>query len=108
MSSSIEIRQKTKLGTLLLLVSLLLLAGTSISGQRKKKVDPCANPPTQAEMTQCAGKEFQAADAVLNQLRVYIVLGILFGTLVGVLAGLALTRSVLSPLDRSCGLIKSP
>src|SRR5436189_3261694 len=67
MSSSIEIRQKTKLGTLLLLVSLLLLAGTSISGQRKKKVDPCANPQTQAEMTQCAGKEFQAADAVLNQ-----------------------------------------
>jgi two-component system OmpR family sensor kinase len=42
----------------------------------------------------------EGADAVLNQLRLYVVLGILIGTTVGVLAGLALTRVVLRPLDR--------
>ncbi|HUP28472.1 MAG TPA: ATP-binding protein [Chloroflexia bacterium] len=41
-----------------------------------------------------------AADAILNQLRVYILLGILVGTFVGIIAGLALTRVVLRPLDR--------
>ena len=40
------------------------------------------------------------ADDVLNQLRFYIFLGILVGTVVGMLAGLALTRVVLRPLDR--------
>ncbi len=40
------------------------------------------------------------ADAVLNQLRFYIFLGILVGTVVGMIAGLALTRVVLRPLDR--------
>jgi len=67
MRSSLEISLKSKLGTLLLLGSLLLVAATSISGQKKRKADPCANPQTQSEMTQCAGKAFQAADAVLNQ-----------------------------------------
>ncbi|HEY0070774.1 MAG TPA: ATP-binding protein [Chloroflexia bacterium] len=42
----------------------------------------------------------EAADAVLNQLRLYVVLGSVIGTVVGVLAGLALTRVVLRPLDR--------
>ncbi|HEX8230744.1 MAG TPA: ATP-binding protein [Chloroflexia bacterium] len=42
----------------------------------------------------------EGADAVLNQLRLYVVLGILIGTVAGVLAGLALTRVVLRPLDR--------
>ena len=47
---------------------ILLLAGAAnASGQRNKKPDPCANPQTQLEMNQCAGKEYQAADAVLNQ-----------------------------------------
>jgi uncharacterized protein YecT (DUF1311 family) len=47
---------------------ILLLAGSAnVSGQRKKKTGPCANPQTQFEMNQCAGKEYQAADAVLNQ-----------------------------------------
>ena len=40
------------------------------------------------------------ADAVLNQLRFYILLGIIVGTVVGMIAGLALTRVVLRPLDR--------
>ena len=40
------------------------------------------------------------ADAVLNQLRVYILLGILVGSAIGVTAGLALTRTILRPLDR--------
>lgn len=47
---------------------IMLLAGTAnVSGQRQKKTGPCANPQTQFEMNQCAGKEYQAADAVLNQ-----------------------------------------
>ncbi len=41
-----------------------------------------------------------AADAILNQLRLYLVLGLIIGTVVGVLAGLGLTRAVLKPLDR--------
>jgi two-component system OmpR family sensor kinase len=41
-----------------------------------------------------------AADAVLNQLRLYILLGIVVGTAIGVIAGLALTRLTLRPLDR--------
>jgi two-component system OmpR family sensor kinase len=41
----------------------------------------------------------EAADAVLNQLRLYVALGMLIGTVVGVLAGLGLTRAVLRPLD---------
>jgi two-component system OmpR family sensor kinase len=41
-----------------------------------------------------------AADAVLNQLRLYILLGILIGTAIGIVAGLALTRLTLRPLDR--------
>ncbi len=41
-----------------------------------------------------------AADAVLAQLRFYLALGILAGTVIGVLVGLALTRAVLRPLDR--------
>ncbi len=41
-----------------------------------------------------------AADAALNQLRFYLVLGIIVGTLLGVLAGMTLTRMVLRPLDR--------
>ena len=41
-----------------------------------------------------------AADAVLNQMRLYLALGIVAGTVLGVLAGLWLTRVVLRPLDR--------
>lgn len=42
----------------------------------------------------------ESADAILNQLRLYLALGILIGTTLGVVAGLALTRVVLRPLDR--------
>ena len=42
----------------------------------------------------------EGADAVLNQLRLYIVLGIVVGMAVGMAAGLALTRTILRPLDR--------
>jgi two-component system, OmpR family, sensor kinase len=41
-----------------------------------------------------------AADSLLDQLRLYVLVGILAGTLIGVLAGLGLTRAVLRPLDR--------
>ena len=48
-----------------------LLLCTLLSGyafaQGTKKSDPCANAETQAEMNICAGKEYKAADATLNQ-----------------------------------------
>src|SRR5882724_5276525 len=53
-----------KLATVLLL--LLLLAAAHASGQGKK-LGPCANAQTQAEMNDCAGKEYKSADATLNQ-----------------------------------------
>jgi len=46
---------------------LLLLAGGAVSGQRKKRSDPCAHPLTQFDMNQCAGKAYRAADATMNQ-----------------------------------------
>src|SRR5207253_9213818 len=45
----------------------------------------------------------EAADEVLNNVRIFLALGILVGTIVGVIAGLALTRVVLRPLDRMVG-----
>jgi len=46
---------------------LLALTGGIASGQRRKRSDPCANPLSQFEMNQCAGKAFRAADATMNQ-----------------------------------------
>ena len=46
---------------------LLLLAGAHTYAQGTKKSDPCSKAQTQAEMNICAGKEYQAADADLNQ-----------------------------------------
>lgn len=48
---------------------LLLFVVTSgmVSAQRKKKSDPCANPVTQFDMNQCAGKAYRAADETMNQ-----------------------------------------
>jgi two-component system OmpR family sensor kinase len=40
------------------------------------------------------------ADDVLNQLRLYIALGIILGTVICLIAGLALTRLILRPLER--------
>lgn len=53
--------------TVVALWALLLLGSTSISAQKPKKTDPCANPQSQAEMNQCAAKDYIAADGVLNQ-----------------------------------------
>src|SRR2546427_12154432 len=48
-----------------------VLLCTLVSGyafaQGTKKADPCANAQSQAEMNICAGKEYKAADATLNQ-----------------------------------------
>ncbi|HST05220.1 MAG TPA: HAMP domain-containing sensor histidine kinase [Chloroflexia bacterium] len=44
-----------------------------------------------------------AADDILNQLRLYLMLGIVFGTIVGVMCGLWLTRMILRPLDKLAG-----
>ena len=49
-----------------LFLVLLVVSGFSI-GQKRRKVDPCANAQTQFEMNQCAARDYRAADAVLNQ-----------------------------------------
>ncbi len=51
---------------LLFLLLCTLLSGYALA-QGTKKSDPCAKAQSQAEMNDCAGKEYQAADAVLNQ-----------------------------------------
>ena len=70
MKTSFEPRRIAKYsrpGSALVLSSLIWLAGTSVSAQKQKKPDPCANPQTQTEMTQCAADAYKAADKVLNQ-----------------------------------------
>ena len=57
----------SKPGIALVLCSTMWLTGISVSAQKQKKPDPCANPQTQTEMTQCAADAYKAADAVLNQ-----------------------------------------
>jgi uncharacterized protein YecT (DUF1311 family) len=49
------------------LLLLFVFAGGVAFGQRKGKSDPCANPLTQSEMNQCAGKAYREADARLNE-----------------------------------------
>jgi len=49
------------------IICVLLLAGTSALAQSQKKSEPCANAQTQAEMNDCAGREYKKADAELNQ-----------------------------------------
>jgi len=50
-----------------LVVFICLVAGAHAYGQGKGKPDPCANAQSQAEMNQCAGRDYNAADVVLNQ-----------------------------------------
>ncbi len=50
-----------------LVVFICLLANPFTYGQRRKGFDPCAHAQTQAEMNQCAGREYKAADVALNQ-----------------------------------------
>lgn len=57
----------SKAGIALALLFLLMVSGTSATGQKRKKTGPCVNPQTQYEMNQCARKAFEAADAALNQ-----------------------------------------
>ena len=54
----------------LAIIFLLLFVTSSgpTSGQRNKKGDPCANPLTQFDMNQCAGKAHRAADVTMNQI----------------------------------------
>ena len=54
-------------GVLLTLAALLCADSASTIAQKRKKSGPCANPQTQAEMNICAGEDFKAADAALNQ-----------------------------------------
>ena len=61
--------------------------------------DPFATEPQQSLLLVQAAS-LAAADQTLDEVRLYLVLGLLIGTVVGVLAGLALTRAVLKPLDR--------
>jgi uncharacterized protein YecT (DUF1311 family) len=44
-----------------------LLTAISCSAQEQKKPDPCENAQTTVEMGDCAGKEYEAADAELNK-----------------------------------------
>ncbi len=51
-----------------LVLSLLFSVAIGFSfGQGTKRVDPCAKAQTQADLNDCWGKQYQAADAVLNQ-----------------------------------------
>lgn len=49
------------------LVLLCLLAAGYTFGQGTKKSDPCAKAQSQAELNDCWGKEYRAADVILNQ-----------------------------------------
>ena len=53
--------------TALLVLFVCLLAAPFINGQEKKRSDPCSSADNQAEMNNCAGREYKAADAALNQ-----------------------------------------
>ncbi len=46
---------------------LILVSFGTAPGQGTKKVDPCANAQSQADMNDCWGREYKAADATLNQ-----------------------------------------
>jgi uncharacterized protein YecT (DUF1311 family) len=45
----------------------LLITTSSGLAQRKKKTTPCSSAQSQAEMNICWGKQYKAADIVLNQ-----------------------------------------
>jgi uncharacterized protein YecT (DUF1311 family) len=48
-------------------VLLCTLASGGVFGQGTKKSDPCPKAQSQAEMNDCAGRAYKAADATLNQ-----------------------------------------
>lgn len=51
----------------ILLILLVVLISAYALGQGTKKSAPCASAQTQAEMNDCAGKEYKSADVTLNQ-----------------------------------------
>jgi uncharacterized protein YecT (DUF1311 family) len=51
----------------LALLTLFAVVAISVLGQEQKKLDPCADAQSQAEMNMCWGKEYKAADAKLNK-----------------------------------------
>ena len=53
--------------TALLFLFLCTLVSGYAFAQGTNKADPCTHAQSQAEMNDCAGKEYKAADAVLNQ-----------------------------------------
>lgn len=56
-----------KISTLVCSVLLSLTAAISCAAQEQKKPDPCEDAQTTVEMRDCAGKEYEAADAELNK-----------------------------------------
>ena len=46
---------------------LLAIAAVAYAGPPQKKSEPCPNAQSQAEMNDCAGREYKRADAELNQ-----------------------------------------
>ena len=50
------------------LLLLCLLASLYTFGQGTRKSDPCAKAQSQADLNDCWGKEYRAADAILNQI----------------------------------------
>src|SRR5437870_1768229 len=54
-----------KVASVLLLLFLMAIGPTC--GQGTKRTDPCAKAQSQAEMNDCWGREYRAADTVLNQ-----------------------------------------
>lgn len=62
-----QLTRYSKPVTVIALLAILSLAGSSISAQKPRKSDPCANPQTQIEMTQCAANAYKVADGVWNQ-----------------------------------------
>lgn len=48
---------------------LLIIAASAYSaGQPQKRPEPCSNAQSQAEMNDCAGREYKKADIELNQM----------------------------------------
>ena len=49
------------------ILTLCVLASAYAPGQGAKKSDPCAKALSQADMNDCWGREYRAADTTLNQ-----------------------------------------
>jgi uncharacterized protein YecT (DUF1311 family) len=52
---------------LIIFLLLSLLTSGPTLAQKRSKSAPCANASSQADMNDCAGREYKAADATLNQ-----------------------------------------